>query len=485
MEIPEIINVNSSETHLYVLSESEGLVVFRAYDDSLQWLYSSTGMQQRGSEIDSDIRFAYIFGDNRRLTIVEPTSVLGVYSSTVLPARPLAVKRIANDLYIALNDEGLGRLSLETPESVDSEVEFPFNDLFEGSRVQSLATDQNRTLYVLSNGNQIDIFSLSSEDSDTASLEHEERVSTDQVFNKFFLTDNELIGSDQDGNIYLINSDGRTRRTASVNDSIDKLRIWNDQLVVRTTEGKLWIGELGSDLKEWKSEGRGGNYFTVSEDRLWVTEFDQLSPVVISTSNDSSSDKSDSSLALQEIDDIVLPFPRPLILPIKLESGNGQEDVTFSYSASFNNGRIRGNTFYWQPSATQTGRQRVTITATNSAGQSDSQEFMIDLRPFNAPPRFSSARPITIPIDEDFEFKIDAIDPDGMNQDLIRYLGVDLPDGARIDEKSGRFTWSPNVRQVGTHSFQVIATDQYGAAASQDFEIRVEEIEETESDNEQ
>uniref|UniRef100_UPI00159EFEAD Ig domain-containing protein n=1 Tax=Rhodohalobacter halophilus TaxID=1812810 RepID=UPI00159EFEAD len=62
---------------------------------------------------------------------------------------------------------------------------------------------------------------------------------------------------------------------------------------------------------------------------------------------------------------------------------------------------------------------------------------------------------------------------------------VDLPDGARIDEKTGRFTWTPNVRQVGSHRFQVIATDQYGAAASQDFEIRVVEINESETENNQ
>ncbi|WP_141691496.1 Ig domain-containing protein, partial [Rhodohalobacter halophilus] len=421
LDIPEIINVNSSETHLYVLSESEGLVVFRAYNNSLQWLYSSTGMQQRGHKIDSDIRFAYIFGDNRRLTVVEPTSVLGVYSSTVLPAQPLAVKRIANDLYLALGNDGLGRLSLNTPESVDSEVDYPFEHLFEGTRVQSLATDKNQTLYVLSNNDRIDIFSLSSEDSDEPVLQHEEQVNTDQRFDKIFLTDSELIGSDRGGNIYLVNSDGRTRRTATVNGEIDKLRIWNNQLVVRTQEGNLWIGELGDELTEWKSESRAGNYFTVTEDQLWVAEFNQLSPVVISTADDSETRTTARRLSLQAIDDIILPFPRPLILPIKLDGGNGLGDVSFSYSASFNNARIRGNTFYWQPSATQTGRHRVTITATNSAGQSDSQEFMIDLRPFNAPPRFSSARPISIPIGEPFEYKVDAIDPDGMNQDLIRY----------------------------------------------------------------
>lgn len=485
MEIPEILNVHSSETHLYVLSESEGLIVFRAHGDSPQWLYSSTGMQQRGHIIDGDIRFAYIYGDNRRLTVVEPTSVLGVYSSTVLPARPLAVERISNNLYVAMGTNGFGKINLETPEAVDADVEYPFEQIFRDNRVQNLASDRNRTLYVLSNGNQIDIFSLSSDPDMEDQLEYVERVETERSIEKIFITDQELIGADRSGNIYLINSDGRMRQTAQVNSAVDKISIWNNHLVVRTSEGKLWIGEFGDSLTEWKSDPSAGNYFTVTENELWVSEFNSISPVVLTSGEGSTSGQAGSSeLALQPIENITLPFPRPLILPIKLDNGYNPSNVTFSYSSSFNNAKIRGNTFYWQPSATQTGRHRVTITATNSAGQNASQEFMIDLRPFNAPPRFSSARPITIPVNEQFEYQIDAIDPDGMDQELIRYLGVDLPNGARINEKSGRFTWSPNIRQVGSHTFQVIATDQFGAAASQDFEIRVIEIEESNSEQE-
>jgi hypothetical protein len=60
MRIPEIVNMASSATHLYVLSESEGLVVFRTNTDTLQWMYSSEGMTSRGTQIQADIRFAYL-----------------------------------------------------------------------------------------------------------------------------------------------------------------------------------------------------------------------------------------------------------------------------------------------------------------------------------------------------------------------------------------------------------------------------------------
>ena len=62
-----------------------------------------------------------------------------------------------------------------------------------------------------------------------------------------------------------------------------------------------------------------------------------------------------------------------------------------------------------------------------------------------------------------------------MNRNLIRYVGVDMPEGARIDERSGLFQWTPTIRQVGTHEFKVIATDQYGAAASLTVTLKVTE----------
>lgn len=114
LNIPNVKTMEASSSHLYVLSETEGMAVFRAYEDSLQWLYTSSGMQRRGNVIDTDIRFAYLYGDSRRLTVLEPTSVLGVYSSTLLPSRPLGVARLQNDLYVALGSEGLGKLSLAT-----------------------------------------------------------------------------------------------------------------------------------------------------------------------------------------------------------------------------------------------------------------------------------------------------------------------------------------------------------------------------------
>lgn len=469
IEVPNITNLQSSATHLYVLSESEGLVVFRAMSDSLQWLYSSTGMQQRGHTLESDIRFAYLYGDARRLTVIEPTSVLGVYSSTVLPDTPRSAKRIGNDLFIALGNSGFGRISLETPESVDSGFE-----TISETNTLDLATDGGQTLFVLKSGSLLNIYSVRE-----GRVSLTEEVEIDQTLNKLFLIEGELMGSDGDGNIYLINSNGDTEQIAAVVNSVDKISTWKNRTIVRTENADLWIEDSAGNFNRWKSGERSGNYFTVSEDTFWITEYNKVVPIVEKRSQNQvsiSGSTNSGSFKLSEIEDVVLPYPRPLLLPMEFETNVNFNDVSLSYSASFDNAQIRGNTFYWQPTATQTGRHSVTITASLADGRTDSTQFIINLRPFNSPPRFTPTRPISIPVGEMFELQISAIDPDGMDQSLNRYLGVDMPNGAHIDEQTGRFTWKPTDRQVGEHIFQVIATDQYGAAASQDYTINVVEL---------
>lgn len=468
IEIQNIVNLQSSETHLYTLSESEGLVVFRAYSDSLQWLYSSTGMQQRGHILEGDIRFAYLYGDSRRLTVIEPTSVLGVYSSTVLPDVPQSARRVGNDLYIALGNSGFGRISLETPESVDSGFE-----VINETTALDLTSDDGQTVFVLEDGNRIGVYTIREGE---ASLSEEVEVS--ENLTKLFLVKGELMGSDNSGNLYMISSNGRTDQIANVENAVDKISVWKNRIILRTDASEIWIEESSGDFNRWKTDKQAGNYFTISEGTFWISEYDKIFPIVEGPNQQqmANNNSGSGSFALKDIEDVVLPFPRPLLLPIEFENDVNSDDVAISYRASFNNAQIRGNTFYWQPSATQSGRHSVTVTASMADGRTDSTQFVINLRPFNSPPRFTPSRPISIPVGESFNLKISAIDPDGMNQSLNRYLGVDMPDGAQINETTGRFTWTPTSRQVGEHTFQVIATDQYGAAASQNYTINVVEL---------
>lgn len=480
LEIPDILDVESSLTHLYVLSESEGLVVFRMYDDSLQWLYSSTGMQRRGNQLHADIRFAYLYGNGRRLTVIEPTSVLGVYSSTVLPEAPQSVRRIGNHLYVAMTEGALVSVNLETPESVDTDPTPVDPGRLDSKTINDLATDDNRILYVLSDNSTIDIYSYNTSEEE---LRHEEYVELDTSIDKIFFAGSELIGANDNGDIFLIDSNGNTRHQNNVENHVNKLGFWNDEIVVRTSNNRLWIGEPGGDFSEWKQNERAGNYFTVNKGRLYVSESNSLFPVIRSVERTSGDGRGNDAgrFAIKQIETITLPFPKPLLLPLEVEGYQGNtSEITFSVQSSINNIKVRGNSLFWQPGASETGRRQIEVTATTPAGQSTQMEFTVDVRPFNAPPRFTPTRPQNIPTGERFEQSISAFDPDGTHPDLIRYLGVDLPSGASLNEQTGVFTWTPNIRQVGTHTFRVIATDQFGAAASQEFELRVVEVDEEE-----
>ncbi|MEX2600327.1 MAG: putative Ig domain-containing protein [Balneolaceae bacterium] len=472
MEIGNIIELESSPLHLYILSEEDGLTVFRTKPDSLQWLYSSTGMQRRGHRLQADARFAYLYGGSRRLTIVEPTSVLGVYSSTILPEEPRSVQRLSNSIYIALGEAGLGRLSLDTPESVDQEPDFYFPVETEGYPVRDIVTDHVSRLYVLLGSQRLLILEQAGSEERP---EYIETVGIDRQVDRIFLTDDELIGSDSEGELFLVNSNGRTEPLDSVGEPVQKLRIWDGQLVVRTESGSLFIGPLDGSLTHWKESDESGNYFTIARDRLWIAENDQVSPVsrVAETDQNQVVAATESGPVLRQVENVVIPFPRPLILPIELESGHTAGQVEFSQRSGIHNARIRGQSFYWQPTANQVGRHEITLVATSSDGRTDTTRFSIEVRPFNAPPRFTPVRPVSISIEEEFTLEIFAVDPDGMDPDLIRYLGVDLPDGSSLNETTGMFSWTPNIRQTGEHPFQVIATDQFGAAAQQNITIRV------------
>jgi len=482
LEIPDILDVESSLTHLYVLSDSEGLVVFRMYDDSLQFLYSSTGMQRRGNQLHADIRFAYLFGDGRRLTVIEPTSVLGVYSSTVLPEAPQSVRRIGNHLYVAMENGTLASVSLQTPESVDTEPTPVDPNRLRNRAINGLATDDNRILYVLSDNSIIDIYSYSTTDEE---LSHEEYVELDTSIDQIFFAGNELIGTNNNGDIFLIDSNGNTRHQNNVESPVNKLSFWNGDLVARTANNRLWIGELGGDITLWKQNEQAGNYFTTNKGRLYVSEANSLFPVIRSVDRASGNGRESDAgrFAIKPIETITLPFPKPLLLPLEVEGYQGNtSDITFSVQSSINNIKVRGSSLFWQPGASETGRRQIEVTATTPAGQSTQMEFTVDVRPFNAPPRFTPTRPQNIAADERFELEISAFDPDGTHPGLIRYLGVDLPSGASLNEQTGLFRWTPNIRQVGTHTFRVIATDQFGAAASQEFELRVVEVDEEDED---
>ncbi|MEX0686120.1 MAG: Ig domain-containing protein [Balneolales bacterium] len=473
MNIPEIIALESSPAHLYVLSDTEGLAVFRTSSDSLQWLYTSENMQRRGNTLISDIRYAYLIGNGTWLTVIDPTNVLGVYSSTRLPSIPIDVARNGDYLYVALQDDGLAQISLKTPESVEDSLSIVLPLKETRSRITSLQSRPGQ-LFVLTENSRMYYFEV---DDDNLNLINDfnlrERV------NRLYTFDDELLASNDQGEVFSIFPDGSLLKLFSVNAPVKKIQVWRDYMVILDENQRIWLQKGKESPELYREDEESNNVFTVSKNQLWMTEFEQLSRLYTVTDNYERDEKPTPvgpSLKIASIPDKVIPLPQPLLLTLGLESDHDISEIQFQYRSSISDAIISKQGLYWQPRNNDTGVHRFTVIASSNDGQVDSTSFTVNIRPFNAPPRFSPVRPITIAVDESFTLPVKANDPDGLDGDLIRYLGVDMPQGATLDENSGRFNWTPNRRQVGGHEFQIIATDQFGAAASLNISITVREI---------
>jgi len=473
MDIPRVESIVSSPAHMYVLSGNEGLAVFRTHPDTLQWLYTSPGMQKRGNTMTADVRFAYLFGKGNRLTVLEPTSVLGVYSSTELPDQPLDAVRINRNLYLALGSDGLGMLSLKSPESVDSAVTYVGSPNLKNEGVIDLERFSDQ-LYVLTGQKKLYVYELN----DGKFIQKNE-LGLSRNIEHIFTTTNELLGSDDEGNLYTVDSNGNLSRFASIQEPVQKIRTWKDRLIIKGTSGRIWISQNMNDVHLWKNDGNAGNYFSVSKEELWLCEYDHISRIIESDNTSETSytpvaSAGNAELDMVDIDNYTIPLPHSLLIPLQLKGNYPLKAVKFAYrSPSVQDAKIRKEGFYWSPGSNDVGQHKFTIYASSSTGDVDSTSFKVNVSSFNAPPRFTPLRPMTIPMGEKFELPLQAVDPDGMNSDLIRYLGVDLPEGANLDEKTGDFTWLPSDRQTGQHTFKVIATDQYGAASSAKVQLNV------------
>ena len=477
MEIPSVITMDSSPAHVYILSETEGMAVFRTRPDTLQWLYSSTGMEQRGHTMTADIRFAYLFGDSRRLTVLEPTSVLGVYSSTILPSNPRDAERIDQNLYIALGTKGLGEVSLKTPASVDSTVSLVERSRLSQETIIDLETSDNQ-LFALSAGHKLYRFDYDYDDK-TLTLSKELDLSTS--LKDLYLIDNSLYGSDKSGTIYEIDGSATLSELGSIGEPVTKIESWKSWLIIKGNSNRIWTSYQSRSPELWKENSDAGNHFTVSKNDLWLCEYDKVSRIVTSSDTSASTtvqsavqDDFSGTVGLQPIENQTIPHSKPLLVPLLTSQEVPANALQFAYqSPTINNAEIRGQSFYWQPGSNHVGSHNVKVIASTTSGKTDSTSFSIQVKSFNAPPRFAPIRPISIPAGEEFSLPFKATDPDGMNSELVRFIGVNLPDGASINENTGTFTWTPTARQVGKNEFRIIATDQYGAAKSVDVTIKV------------
>ena len=87
----------------------------------------------------------------------------------------------------------------------------------------------------------------------------------------------------------------------------------------------------------------------------------------------------------------------------------------------------------------------------------------------NSSPTIVSSPPAS-PAGDVYEYQVKASDPDG---DLITYKLEASPPGMSIGEQSGQIHWSVAPDAKGTYHVKVVAKDNRGGFAAQDFELSV------------
>jgi hypothetical protein len=432
-------------------------------------------MQRRGNHLSADTRFAYLTGSNNRLTIVEPTSVLGVYSSTELPSRPIAIARSGDYLFMGMDDTGLFRLPLNTPEAVDTRPVSVAEPQIRRNRVYAVRVIDT-TLLALTSDNQLHQFRITD-----GEPEHQRSFRFDTAVSNLFIVNDEPIITGSEGTVYELSSAGNLSELFQVNGAVDNLIYWNGKYVVRNRDGQVWTASADGETEILRRDSRGRNLMALTRGQLWMSDYDQLTPLRLRTTEEQSATESEAretggTLKLASIPNQVVPYPRPVVVPIVFEKPIDPSAVRFQIQSSVSGALVRDQGFYWQPASRDIGTSRFTLIASTDDGQTDRISFEVEVRAFNAPPRFNPVRPLSVPVGEEFTLPVRATDPDGTDPDLIRYLGVNLPDGATINERTGVIRWTPSRRQAGEHEFQVIATDQFGSASSLTITVNVMEL---------
>lgn len=460
--IPGITAVASSPTHLYVLSGSEGLIVYRTRPDTLQWLYRNEGMASRGSRLSADSRFAYLMGDDTRLSILEPTSLQGVWSSVTLPARPRAVVRAGTTLFTLTEQNGLFAVPLTRPADVER---------FDTVVVENLRPDAITDMILFSrqilaaNGRNLVFFDPVGSRLSNATVQR-----LNQDIQRLHDINGVLHASNARGELFEVRGGGTLRKVLEIPEPIQSVFHSGRHFHIRSDAGRSWILNMDGRVIHRRPNPESGNHFAMVNGRVWMSEFANFGRIGVSETGGNPA--TGAGLRLKPIPPQTLLLPNPLLVSIDLQAPVSGT-IVYTVRSGTADPVIRGKGVYWQPGGGDVGPHTITVHALTESGARDSVSFTVDVRNFNQPPRFTPLRPVTIVANEPYSTTFRAIDPDSPSPDLIRYTATDLPAGSTLSERTGLFNWTPDTRQIGVHRFTLRATDANGVPAETSVQITV------------
>ncbi|HUU26437.1 MAG TPA: putative Ig domain-containing protein [archaeon] len=165
---------------------------------------------------------------------------------------------------------------------------------------------------------------------------------------------------------------------------------------------------------------------------------------------------------LGEIGKLTISEGDTLNLTVSASDPEGDQVAVFvnplPENASFDN---NNNTFTFQPAFDQAGTYYLNFVASDGE-LTDEEQVGIEVLDVSLPPTISVTASWSIQEGDTLDFTVQARDITGVQLEVI---SSSLPDGADLDEASGKFFWSPDYDQAGEYQVTFIASD--GAQSAQ------------------
>ena len=133
--------------------------------------------------------------------------------------------------------------------------------------------------------------------------------------------------------------------------------------------------------------------------------------------------------------------------------------------------------FTWTPNYDQSGVYPGIVAIMKAGAFSDSTTFTITVNHVNRPPVLDPIADQTVNENEWLRFTISGSDPDVEDSGKIVFSAENLPEGARFNPDSLKFSWKPTYEQAGTYSGVVFkVTDPQGLSDQKSITITVNNV---------
>jgi hypothetical protein len=118
----------------------------------------------------------------------------------------------------------------------------------------------------------------------------------------------------------------------------------------------------------------------------------------------------------------------------------------------------------WLPSHEQAGQYHLQAIVKDEFGLTSEQPLEIKVNNVNRPPKFVAMANQSGLENSDFNFVLQAEDPDLEDQGTLTYTALNLPLGAKLNSSKGELIWKPTFEQAGDYTLEFEVKDSYGAS---------------------